>query len=86
MDPRFHLVYQGDRVIDLSDVPHLLEVSLVQKAGSQAHLGEYCVHMEPKTSVADNTVCYIHDGKKQLLVDSCVVFQPGERIGTSLGP
>lgn len=43
VDPKFHLVYQGDCATDLCDSPYLLDVSLVRKTDAQALVGECCV-------------------------------------------
>lgn len=50
---RLNLVDRGDCVIDLCDVPHFLEVNEVRETGAQALLSEYCVYMEPNSSVVN---------------------------------
>lgn len=42
--------------------------------------------MEPTSSVTDNSRYYVYDGRQQLSVGGCGVIEPGEVIGTSLGP
>lgn len=65
-DVKFHLVYQSDCAIDLCDVPHLVQVYLVRKTDTQALVGEYCLYMEPKSSVTENSIYCVHDSRQQL--------------------
>lgn len=82
MNPKLHLVYQGDCTIYLYDRRHLPDATLVRETGTHALVGEDCIYMEPKSSVMDRSMYFVHDGRQELSVGCVGVIQPGNQLET----
>ena len=80
---RFHLAYAGNRAVDLSDGPQILEVNLVRASGAPALLGEYLVDVKPEYGALSWGPHFVQDGRQYFPIESLGVIQPGDILGTS---
>ena len=59
----FHLCYDGDVGVTLSDEPKLLAVNLVRSNGSQAFTGHYLVDMLPRSDLPSEEKHFVASGR-----------------------
>ena len=88
-DDSFHLLYDGNVGVTLSDEPQLLEVNLVRSNGSPAltgHYRHYLVDMLPQPGILSMQELFAASGRQVLPLTAVTDLEPPDLAGIAHAP